>query len=167
MRALPNPSTDPLSYALVQVAGRYAEIINQCVNAAADRHFEALSALLGGQPRLATAARAHVGIKPAAGAASNPVNVRMHTPLAIQGVGEPAIFETLAELKLRARRTNARTVRGCRATTRGGRLADAGRGVQRQCHNVAEAGELCAAYRASFGIRPVRTATNQGADRRE
>ena len=93
--------TDPLINALVQIAARYGEIITGCINKAPDLHLQTFAELLGVRARHAAAARAHVSFKPAAGATSSPVIVRMHTPLAIQGgAGEPAVFETLAELRL-------------------------------------------------------------------
>jgi predicted phage baseplate assembly protein len=107
--------TDPLRDALVQISARYGEIITKCINAAPGLHLDAFSELLGGRPRPAAAARAHVSFKPAAGAARGPdeasrslpasrrpVLVPMYTRLAAQSGagGEPPIFETLADLEL-------------------------------------------------------------------
>jgi predicted phage baseplate assembly protein len=109
------PGTDQLRDALVQIAARYGEIVTQCLNASPDLHLEAFAELLGGHARPAAAARVHVSFKPAPGAARRsdeaslpippgrgPVPVSTYTRLAAQagGSGEPAIFETLADLDL-------------------------------------------------------------------
>jgi hypothetical protein len=132
--------TGTLRDALVQIAARYGEIVTQCLNASPDLHLEAFSELLGGRARPAAAARVHVSFKPALGAAKQPneesrpipasrgpVPVPMYTRLAAQaGAGEPAIFETLADLELvRAEAVRAQfveqatanpmTARSCRA----------------------------------------------------
>ena len=107
-------TTDPLSDALVRIAARYGEIVTTCLNATPDLHLDAFSALLGGPTRPAAAARVHVTFKPAAGganrpdgpngpvAANSPVKLPMYTRLAAQAGsnGEPAVFETLADLDL-------------------------------------------------------------------
>jgi hypothetical protein len=107
-RGFAAPGTDPLRDALVQIAARYGEIVTRCLNAAAGLHLEAFSEPLGGPRRPAQAARVHVGFRPAPAAARRsdearrPARVPIYTRLAARGEdsGEPAIFETLAELEL-------------------------------------------------------------------
>jgi hypothetical protein len=131
------PGADPLRDALVQIAARYGEIVTRCLNATADLHLEAFSELLGGSRRPAAAARVNVTFTPAPGAprrpdegggpvpaSRRPVRVPMYTRLAAEagGSGEPAVFETLAELEL----VRAKPVRALFVDPGHRRVADVG-----------------------------------------
>jgi hypothetical protein len=124
------PGADPLREALVRIAARYGEIVTKCLNAAADRHLAAFSELLGGPRRPAAAARAHIGFKPAPGAArradeaGRPARVPIFTRLSAGADGSPGpvTFETLAELEL----VRAEPVRAVIAEAGHRRFADVG-----------------------------------------